>query len=735
MRTVSSGMTTAWLAEDKTGPERRPVVRATIQVIKRQSFDYDLGDVAGGDTFHRTGHFSSLLFGQNQAVREIPNIQSCDWTRGVNQDVAECTLTLLNAEIVPLGQSAGAGYEQEFERPGYLTYNRGLDSNPWGYDDNGWRGILVPDRMVRTYEGYGCDPTVVPGLDPHLEQSGVWLIDDVTYTDAGTIEVHMRDVGRYLMEMISFPGNIPGPAYPMRWEKRHTESKSVRVPSGGSWKDVSGTTSSSNKFYVGKNIPTSDGSQYVDSSGVWQGHRSRFPLADDATAWFSTGQQWPDGGTRVWWQVEMDSPKNIAAVRVKVPKYLQYVYVSVATADGWVGKRKIAYDHTATGDVDLQAGIPYVAQAACILDEYTEIVLPKTYKAITKIRITIRRLGNYRIDSLHPWRGVLERFQVYSGSASDLAIKKGTTHVTKGNMDDYADAARWILAWAGFYWPAQASGRDYMKFGNDVSETYYFHDTATDPELPVGSVWADIMPTGTTPTVPLTEDQFDKQPLMDCLRSIADMLGYGMWVDETGAFIFRMLNIWKQGNFLTPNHLDPTGGKTRTTDYVTISDENNLLSYSTTLSSANNRERIFVSSVTGKPGTIVDGYKPFPQGFNRIAGYTDLEFGTAEDCEVMADMIVSQQVFAYKSGSVTIPGYPAIQVDDQVKILERVTNETYYHYVESISSSLDMRTGTWTYTLGTHWLGNGDATDGWVVDAQGSLSPALQQRLISEDLL
>lgn len=728
-------MTSAWLAEDKTGPERRPTVRATVQVIFNQVFDYDQGDVPGGDRLHRTGHFTSLMFGQHQPIREIPNVLSCEWERGTDQDVAECTLTILNSEAVPLGEAQPTGYEDEFEKPGFLTYNRGLDSNPWGYEDNGWRGILVPDRLVRTYEGYGYDSTVVPALDSHLEQSGVWLIDEVTYNADATIEIKMRDVGRYLMELISFPGDIPGPAYPMQWTTRSTKTVPARLVSGGDWHNVAGTTSSSNHFYVGKNIQTSDGSVYVDSAGNWQGHRSLYPLQDNDSQWFSTGQQWPDGGTRVWWQVVFDSPHHVGAVRIKVPKFLQHAYISVGNADGWIGKKKITYDHTATGGVDLEAGIPYVAQSGCVIDEWTEIVLPKDYKQVTKIRVTFKRLGNYRIDALHPWRGVLQQFQIYSGSG--VTVKKGTVQKTVGNMDDFADAARWILAWAGFYWPTQASGRDFMKFGNAADETIFFHQLSGDEQLPVGNVWADIMDTGTAPKVgaDLTSDLFDKQPLMDCLRTIADMLGYAMWVDETGAFIFRMQNIWKAGNFITPGHLDSAGSRTYTSDYVTIADDQNLLSYSTTLSSANNRERVFVTATNGKPGTIVDGYSPFPEGLNRIAGYTDLEFGSAEECADMADMIVSQQRFAYKAGSVTIPGYPAIQVDDQVKILERVTNETYFHYVQSISSKLDVRAGTWTYTLGTHWLGNGDGSGGWVVDATSALSTALQQRLIKEDML
>jgi hypothetical protein len=72
-------------------------------------------------------------------------------------------------------------------------------------------------------------------------------------------------------------------------------------------------------------------------------------------------------------------------------------------------------------------------------------------------------------------------------------------------------------------------------------------------------------------------------------------------------------------------------------------------------------------------------------------------------------------MFSYRSNSVTIPGNPAIQIDDQVRIYERVTGETYIHYVSGINSKWDVQTGQWTYTLTTHWLGETPFSD-WSFD-------------------
>ena len=74
-----------------------------------------------------------------------------------------------------------------------------------------------------------------------------------------------------------------------------------------------------------------------------------------------------------------------------------------------------------------------------------------------------------------------------------------------------------------------------------------------------------------------------------------------------------------------------------------------------------------------------------------------------------------------------IPGYPKIQIDDVVRIYERVTNETFYHYVLGIKSELNMQEGVWTYSLDTHWLGE-HPQDSWVINVN-ELSNATKQYL------
>lgn len=81
----------------------------------------------------------------------------------------------------------------------------------------------------------------------------------------------------------------------------------------------------------------------------------------------------------------------------------------------------------------------------------------------------------------------------------------------------------------------------------------------------------------------------------------------------------------------------------------------------------------------------------------------------------MADLITLRQAFNFRTNQITIPGYPAIQVDDQVRIRERITGETYIHYVREITSEWSASTGEWTYSLVTNWLGETPFTR-WAFD-------------------
>jgi hypothetical protein len=80
----------------------------------------------------------------------------------------------------------------------------------------------------------------------------------------------------------------------------------------------------------------------------------------------------------------------------------------------------------------------------------------------------------------------------------------------------------------------------------------------------------------------------------------------------------------------------------------------------------------------------------------------------------MADLISLRQLFTYRIDRLKIPANPAIQIDDQLRIVERTSAEGYVHYCKSIASNLDMTSGEWTYDMETHWLGYDNPESKWL---------------------
>lgn len=730
MRVVPAAMTNAWKAEKKTA-DKAPTVRATIQVANLRRYEYDTAMTEGGDfgtDRHRSGYFTSIVFGDPSILREMRNIKSYSWSRSVDQDVATCTLTLLNTDLTPIGNQEELSHTGDFDLPGYFTFNRGqqeISANRWGYtNETGWQNVIVPDRVVKTYEGYGTDDSVPPSLDPNLVQSGTWLIDTVTYTKDGDIVLEMRDLGRLLLDQIVFPPVVPYAEYPLSWDWIRTEQVPSRDATGGAFERPKGAASSSNDKYIGKGITNPPFNSYVGSNGGVNGHHAAHALVNQEYEWWmSTGQETMH--SKVWWQVDLSTPVPVAALRIHPHGGPYRIYISIKTANGWVGKRKIPYKVTTEG-VNLKADIPFVQSVIADKRNYFDVTLRRKYAGVEAIRLTFTKL----MDGVgkYPYQAGLRDIQIYTAdSVADLAFKKGKVAKVVGNYRDYTDLVKWVCAWGGFYWPPHSTDDDFIQLSYDGNPNPdYRRKTISyatrDTVLPEGRVWGDFMRSGTYAESALTVDLFDKQPLMNVINYVRDVLGFIFFVDETGGVVWRLPNLGlnveqpKLGNYLSPGNFGQRT-RSRTGEVVTIDENDTLVDYSTTLSSENLRERIFVADNTGKKGTVIRGYTPAfsAHGLRRMAGWTDQHFESKRETKVMADMVSARQMFDYRRGKVTIPGYPKIQIDDQIRIFEKVTNETYYHYVLGVDCELDMETRVWTYTLDTHWLGERPA-DAWVVN-------------------
>lgn len=751
MRDVPATMTAGWKNPIKTGP-RRPIVRATIQRTQVRSWHYDTAEVPGGrsDSLtdpHRSGVFTSLIFGNNNPVREIKNIRACNWERSLDQDVATCTLELLNSEVSPIG--ADENEDGDFDQPGYYTFSRGASKVAqlkWGHEENGWKNIFVPDATVKTYEGYGINEDVDPHLDEHLVQTGFWLIDKVTYGANGSVSLEMRDLGRLMLDQIAFPPVVPPSEYPVGWSHLRREEVPGRDAKGGKWRDLRGRAraKSSNDLYVGHGYRNGKHA-YVDARGGVHGHYASMGLKNDQayfdpygtlkpkykSYWLSTGQKHQNDFA--WWQADLyDKTTALNALRIHSfgPGY---VYISLLGKKGWYGRKKIPYKPgSGVFGRDINADIPFVTKVRAEAGVPFDVILPKVYGDVRAIRLTFTSMWyDWGVKGQqYPWYSGLHDLMIYTHpSKSHLKFGRGTVLKTVGNYRDYSDIPRMVCSWAGFWHPERTTRQNFIRTGVGSDRIWYDYpwgplgtmDQST--RLPRGMHFGDIRESLTHAQSDLTPDMFDKKPLMDMINYVRDILGFIWFVDDVGHVNWRRPNMWRPGNFKLVNRGDGTQASpyqrrlTATSEIPVFEDTETVLDYSTVLSSQNIRERIFVANQIGNFGVVIKGYNPVETGMRRMAGWTDQKFANRRETLVMADMLAAAAMFDYRRGRLKTPGYPKIQIDDQIRIYERVTNETFYHYVLGVKSENNMEEGTWTYDVETHWLGEKQG-DAWVIDAK-----------------
>lgn len=683
MREVPASLTEAFYSGEFIG-DRRAVGRVTIQ-------HHDL-------RLHNTPEntFANFVFPKSTQAppKELPNVRSISWERSVDQAAASCTVTFWNTVPLEPGEAPTPGI---LDQPGYYTYNRGRS----GYTQvapNEWADMLLPDNVLRTYEGYGADFDVCPDKDPFLVQTGVWLIDRVTYNADGTISCECRDLIRLLMDQIAYLPVVPERAgfvnddvpdgaysYPVSFSSRNSEPTVNNVPMDPQRVALS--------FHNSSNAP------YTGNGPVY-GHAVEHALDDDYwTYWLSIGNARPDQGYSYEW-FEAACPRTTVR-QVKFATFGQGytcflgLYVD---GEGWVGDYKVPYDPAHPSSAPNGADEKYYAAMGVPVEmrgeDYWTFDIPEGVENVTRIRLTFGNLF-YSGMGTYPYRAGLRVMQAFGGPVS----RTETIEHHDKNYDDYTDIVKLLCAWAGFYWPAD-SAYEHSCDGSLARWTFENDDPALT--IKKGRVWGDFQPTGTAGPASLGPDIFDKKPLIDGINHIKDIVGFLLHADELGGVVWRPPNIYEFGNVYRT--LGSRAGE-RTQRMTELWDSQVLLDLSATLDSSNVRERNFVATSNGRHAGLSEGWNPNPTGLRRVGGWTDQHFESDAECQVMAELIAIRQLFTYRKDALVIPGYPAIQIDDQVRIHERVTGEGFVHYVNGISSSLDMQSGEWTYELQTHWLG------------------------------
>jgi hypothetical protein len=298
---------------------------------------------------------------------------------------------------------------------------------------------------------------------------------------------------------------------------------------------------------------------------------------------------------------------------------------------------------------------------------------------------------------------------------------------TPGKYFDYTDIVKLFCAWGGFHWPDNA--KMIKSDGSEVPYEFgpgpYGLPKAIDPVLGEndGRVWGDFENTGTGGVADLTTDIWDKKTLLDGIVYVREIIGFLFFIDETGAPVWKMPNIYSIGNDVATLTKQPR----RTDDMLVLDEASNLLELTSRLSSRNVRERILIANTDGTAAALAQGYNPNPIGLRRVGGWTDQNFKDNKEATRMADRIAIAQLMSYRENTAVIAGYPGLQVNDQVQIYERVSNEGWIHYINAISSDNDLESGAWTYSCTTTWLGDKPGAT-WIFHPDG-LSKELKDYL------
>lgn len=787
MRNVPGQMWYTWEQGNFLG-ENRPITRATISKTVLEPYS--------------GGRFRSLLFGSTRADEvEIPNIRTCVVDRRLGTDAAQMTLTVLNAGRVSVDenldetylQEAGATqfleYEgpggaptkrelQEFGSPGQYSPRRGVANtgdgspNPWGHaPDPTWSDMYVPNRVIKTFQGYGTDGASYPWGDTKLVQTGVWLIDRVEMDVNGIITIVCRDLAKLLIEQRLYPPIIPQESYQLNFCSPHQETETVAVPG----KSISTTNSEA----TGPNIADQSTRRYDSSTAYYSistyGHMTSHAFDGDETTWWASMRNGQPSADWSYEWIDADCHNEIVGrVRFKPWAGGYTCYIGVQVEGAWQGYDTVPYNRYAKPAAPNDSDIKYVQKVIVPPGEdwVTVDLVGAPHKA-EYVRLVFTDLQDFsgisgRSDG--DYRAGVYEFEVMAHTPEEtvVVVEDDTTEevVTEipGNITDYTDIIKLFLAWSGFYWPKGRIAADdtvgWLGLDSDPanSDPLFLRD---DWGGEGGRAWGDFMDSGAYPVDPpcIPADYWDNKSVMDGINQIKEILGFIGYVDSTGGFVWRPPNIWKTGNFVSGQ------GYQGETSIPIITEENVLLDFGVTIDDAALRSEIIVVQKDPDPeGTMIwgsfvpdwagDGYPQTVGGqvgqvsdLSLLAGQVrtmlvaDYPFGQGLDDPEKARAEVGKFAYlvalwihwTYRKTKFRIPGMPALEPDDQVQIFERITSETYIHYLLGVNSVMDMDAGTWYMDIDTHWLGNGPDAE-WHVSAS-SMSPALFAYLVSAGLI
>lgn len=718
-------------------------------------------DTAGPDGF-QTGPYRWFQRADNsQTETVIPNLKSISIDRSIDTDAAGCTLEFYNTVMDPnLG-----GQNRRLGNPGALSpLPSRVDVTAlvrWGQTDGEWNDVLVEDALVRTYQGYGGQgkPLAQALADGNLVLTGVWLVDEVGISSkSGLLELTCRDMARLLIDQPLYPPLVPSSRYPLRFAafsesalKRGGETTDYHTVTGAmspaplegrKWiADIAYSADGRGYWLVG-----TDGGVFTYGGVPFYGSRG-FGLHADPAPMVSIAA---DPLNRGYWLVSAiggvyafgeagyyggGNPAGDAVVAIRAHPTGRGYWI--LWDSGRVGAFGRAVDHgvpaapvgvvvdmqpTRTGNgyvIVTDQGRTYSFGDAPAVDDVPSLpgfVVAFIWRPdggggylvswdgdVTPVAVTgqpappaLTPVGQYakrprtgpaaddgiRGAAIHPnstgavvvgGSGVVLTY----GTAMDHGnLKFASTFTVResGNISDYTDVVRELLRWSGW-----------QLYGT-------------------GDVYGNLEMTGVFPESPLTPDVFDKKPVIEPINTIKEVVGYVFWVDEEAAARWESPNWWRLGNFFddgTPTRFVPT-----------IDERTQMTEYNARRTSRPKRDRIIVTTteptlnLADTVGTQRNVNDPSMRGMLRPSMIGVPIKVTRAEQERMAELVDVYIRRAVSTGVVTFVANPALQINDQVRLMERTARETRVHYIRGLNSNQDLDTGVWMMTATTNNLGD-----------------------------
>ena len=814
MRDPGSWLFAEWQHLMATGlmvGERRPVGRITVG--KNKIIEH---------TSALPGPWRNVLFEQGPQI-ELGIVRGINISRAIDQDAATCTVVIYNDQMLH-NAYAPQGIDQGIGRPGFRSPGRGSSSpvagqsafagyttaerdfpTSWGFpepgDDPGGGGggsraydggsgefafsgsaehnrqLLIPNRIIRTFQGYGSanfdaqghmlspeDPGYVhPVDDVLLVQTGVWMIDRVVFGVDGMITIECRDVAKVLLEQFVYPDMLPMDRFPLQYCPREewTEDVTRTIAAGTPGANTVSGPGAPSGTYVSSNDP------WVGSGASVHGHYVADAFdGNTSTYWLSVGNAQPSAGYSFEYITARTGGNRVNQVNVNTVGTGYRMYVSVYENGSWQGSNTIPYDPTLRPAYPNDADIPYVRRYTISSTGTNTFVLPRTYEA-QFVRITFTNLWNSGIGP-YPYRAAVRTFTVNHRTPERTVTDQVTfnNHDEMGVIQDWNEPVRELCGWAGLTWFANQS---------------YFPGVQADPLLGSSGgtplrVWGDFEYLGAGPIECTPLEFFVNKSFMECINLVANMIGALFFIDESGGAVFRMQNIFSGGNFNTGAL---GGGYTLNTKLtqrpfqyymsnfwpIEFHENANLIDYQVAIDDSSVRSEVLVvgepseqepelmvaggyilgtNPITGETSAVdFDEVLAGQQRLFLVPGDDTKNFYTIEECQRMAEMTALKILFTYRKGQLRAPCHPALQIDDQIRIFERITHEYNVHYVSAIQTDMDLEAGEYVMNVTTHWLGSDPSAgpgltagsfDGWFINtiqltpAVANL-PAIQDRL------